>query len=103
MLEIDDIRYSFRKELDKDDDFAVLFYKGKKVAKGLSEEFSDVWYEEGSNYENVGMFFYDIRVRAYLDVKDSKESWLDIWNGLEWDASSKSYKYGSWELVILDI
>lgn len=103
MREIDDARYSFRKPIDYDNDFAVLFYKGKKVARGLFEMFKDSWCEEACNCDNVEEFFHDIRVRTYLDDKDSKESWQDIWDGLDWDASSKSYKYGSWELVILDI
>ena len=40
MREIDDARYSFRKPIDYDNDFAVLFYKGKKVARGLFEMFN---------------------------------------------------------------
>ena len=39
MLDIDKKQYSVRKDYEYDDDTAILFYKGIKVARAMAESF----------------------------------------------------------------
>ena len=105
MKEIEKELYRFSKEIDYDDDFAILFYKGEKVARDLVEGFKDNWIEAAYDYDNMVDLLNDIvRHRRFeLDDADAEDTWEHIWDELAWDESSKSYKYGNWELVILDI
>lgn len=94
-----------RKSYEFDDDFAVLFYKGTAVAKGYTEKFRKNWQEESSYSDNMYDFFedlgYDLEVE--LDEEDINDNWEHIWDELDWDDDSRSFKYGNWELVVLDI
>lgn len=42
MLDIEDKKYSARKEYEYDDDTAVLFYRGTKIARALTENFRNL-------------------------------------------------------------
>ena len=103
MKDIEKELYRFSKEIEYDDDFAVLFYKGEKIAKGKVEDFKDCWCEAASDFDTVEELLGDIRIEIELDPQDAVEPWENIWNELDWNKSSKSYKYENWELIILDI
>lgn len=106
MLDIDKKQYSARKEYEYDDDIAVLFYKGTKVAKATTESFRKSWVEESWNCDaNTLTEFLGCVCNCYLelDEADDSDTWEHIWDELEWNKETKSYKYGNWELVILDI
>lgn len=103
MKDIEKELYKFSKEIEYDDDFAVLFYKGEKIAKGKVEDFKDCWCEAASDFDTVEELLRDIRIDIELDPQDAVEPWENIWNELDWNESSKSYKYENWELIILDI
>ena len=103
MKDIEKELYRFSKEIEYDDDFAVLFYKGEKIAKGKVEDFKDCWCEAASDFDTVEELLGDIRIDIELDPQDAVEPWENIWNELDWNESSKSYKYENWELIILDI
>lgn len=93
------------REIKYDDDFAILFYKGQKVASGLFETFKDNWIEEAGYFINdLERFFDDMCVETIqLDEEDKRADWEYIWEQLSWCEDSKTYKYDKWELVILDI
>lgn len=114
MLDIENKKYSARKEYEYDDDTAVLFYRGTKIAKALAEDFRKYWVEESWNCEDesVGTLLEDMGYdnnlpsttlddKAYED--DMAEKYEDIWENLDWNEETKSYKYKDWELIILDI
>ena len=103
MKDIEKELYRFSKEIEYDDDFAVLFYKGEKIAKGKVEDFKDCWCEAASDFDTVEELLGDIRIDIELDPQGAVEPWENIWNELDWNESSKSYKYENWELIILDI
>lgn len=103
MKDIEKELYKFSKEIEYDDDFAVLFYKGENIAKGKVEDFKDCWCEAASDFDTVEELLEDIRIDIELDPQDAVEPWENIWNELDWNESSKSYKYENWELIILDI
>lgn len=105
MKDIDKKQYSARKEYEYDDDTAVLFYKGTKVTKQDAENFRKSWMEEMSYFDNMYDFLEDV-VSSYdieLDEADAEDNWEHIWDELEWNKETKSYKYKNWELVVLDI
>ena len=105
MADIDNKKYASRKSYEYDDDTAVLFYKGQKVKKQDAENFRKSWMEEMSYFDNMYDFLDDVvsSVDIELDEADAEDNWEHIWDELDWDENSQSYKYGNWELVILDI
>lgn len=105
MLDIEKTQYSIRKEYEYDNDVAILFYKGIKVVKVNVESFRNSWIEEDGYFDNLYDFLDDIGANTdiELDKEDEKSKWETIWDELEWNKDSKSYKYGNWELVILDL
>ena len=62
MLDIEKKQYSTRKEYEYDDDAAVLFYRGTRIAKALTEDFRKYWVEESWNCddESVGTLLEDL-------------------------------------------
>ena len=103
--EIDEPKYQARKELEYDDDVVILFYNGQKVLRGTTDTFKSNMMEEMSYFSNAREMlekdFY-----TYLEGpfdKTVNEQWEEIWDNLNWDAESKSYKYGRWEMICLDI
>lgn len=101
MQDINKSKYSHRREYRYDDDTAVLFYQGNKIAKGPFEMFRDNWIEESYNLEDrsVKTLFEDLGYNT-IDVNESYE---DIFDKLDWDPKSKSFKYNDWELIVLEI
>lgn len=104
MKDIDKVQYSVRKKYKYDDDIAVLFYKGTKVAKGATESFRKSWIEEASYFDTLYDFLDDVAgADIGLDEEDKNTSWETIWDELEWNEETKSYKYKNWEWIVLDI
>ena len=105
MKDIDKKQYSARKEYEYDDDTAVLFYKGIKVARDETESFRKSWIEESDYFDNLYDFLDDVGANTdiELDEEDENSNWETIWDELDWDKDSQSYKYGNWEWVVLDI
>ena len=104
MLDIEKKQYSARKEYEYDDDTAVLFYKGMKVAKAHTETFKDSWSEEADYFDNMIDFLEDVGSESVeLDEEDVNDNWDNIWDNLDWNEQSKSYKYKNWEWIVLDI
>ena len=105
MKDIDKKQYSARKEYEYDDDTAVLFYKGTKVAKATTESFRKSWIEDASYFDNLYDFFDDVGANTdiELDEADENTSWETIWDELEWNKETESYKYKNWEWIVLDI
>ena len=105
MLDIDKKQYSVRKEYEYDDDTAILFYKGIKVARAMAESFRKSWIEEDDYFNNLYNFLDDVGANTdiELDEEDEKTNWETIWEKLSWDKETKSYKYKNLEWVILDI
>lgn len=105
MEDIDKKQYSARKEYEYDDDTAVLFYKGIKVARAETESFRKSWIEEASYFDNLYDFLDDVGANTdiELDEADENTSWEIIWNELEWNKETESYKYKNWEWIVLDI
>jgi len=104
MKDIDKKQYSARKEYEYDDT-AILFYKGTKVTKQDAENFRKSWMEEMSYFDNMYDFLKDV-VGSYdieLDEADIEDDWEHIWDELEWNKETKSYKYKNWEWIVLDI
>ncbi len=105
MKDIDQPKYQSRKEIDYDDDIVILFYNGQKVLKGITTTFQDNMIEEMDDFSDTKEMLEE-DFNAYLEgpFDDTiHEKWVDIWNNLDWDADSKSYKYGRWEMICLDI
>ena len=75
MKDIEKELYRFSKEIEYDDDFAVLFYKGEKIAKGKVEDFKDCWCEAASDFDTVEELLGDIRIDIELDPQDAVELW----------------------------
>ena len=82
-----------------------MFYKGVKIARAETESFRKSWIEEDDYFDNLYDFLDDIGANAdiELDEEDEKSKWETIWDELDWNNDSRSYKYGNWELVVLDI
>ena len=97
--------YKFSKEIEYDNDWAVLFYKDKKIAKNTVEGFSEGWSEEFAYVNTIKELLNNVGIEVDLDLEseDNLEPWYDIWSNLTYDYSSHSYKYGNWELMVLDI
>lgn len=103
--DIDLPKYKYRKRDEYDNDICVLFYNGYKVMKGMLEYFSKSLMEESPNYDKAEEMFvdgcgYDIQVPK---EQWGNESWATVWDKLDFDHSSQSYKYGKWEFVCLDL
>ena len=112
MKDINNKKYSYRKEYEYDNDIAVLFYKGNKVARAQAVDFRSSWVEESWNCENGSIYtlFDNIGLNTSLLIgrdgnlcDDALENWEEVWDKLCWDERSKSYKYKNWTLIILDI
>ena len=105
MLDIDKKQYSARKKYEYDDDTAVLFYKGEKVARAHTESFRKSWIEEDCYFDNLYDFLDDVgaNIDIELDEEDENSDWETIWEKLKWNKETKSYKYKNWEWVVLDI
>ena len=61
--------------------------------------------EETSYFDNMYDFLEDVvgSCDIDLDEADAEDNWEHIWDELDWNKETKSYKYKNWELVILDI
>ena len=106
MLDIENKKYAIenRKEAEYDDDICVLFYKGQKVARHELDSYKGNWIEEDSYFDNLYDFFDDVtNADIELDEEDAYEKWETIWDNLDWNETTKSYRYGNWELICLDI
>ena len=105
MKDIDKAQYSARKEYEYDDDIAVLFYKGVKVAKARTESFRKSWIEEDGYFDNLYDFLDDVgaNTNIELDEEDTQEKWETIWDELDWNEEEKCYKYKNWTWIVLDI
>lgn len=112
MKDIDNKKYSSRKEYEYDDDIGVLFYDGNRVARTEAEDYRKSWIEESWNDEDGSVYtlFDDLGLDTSLLMdqdgnlyNDALEDWEKIWDELDWDEKSKSYKYKKWTLIILDI
>ena len=108
MLDIESKKYSSRKEYEYDDDIGILFYKGQKVTKSAMEDYRGCWLEEDEYFDDLAELLddigYEVPFDAYnLDEEDRKEKWETVWDNLEWNEETKSYKYKNWEIVVLDI
>ena len=103
--DIDHPKYKYRKRTEYSNDICFLFYNGYKVARGLLEYFSDSLMEESSNYDKAEeMLVDDCGVELQVPKEQwGNESWDTVWDNLEFDDDSKSYKYGKWEFVCLDL
>ena len=105
MLDIENKKYSARKEYEYDDDTGVLFYKGTKITKCDMEDFRRSWLEEADYFDNMYDFLEDVigNISVELEAADNEDNWEHIWNELDWNKETKSYKFGNWEIVVLDI
>ena len=106
MYTINDQRYAFRKDYDYDDDVAILFYKGQKITKTRAENLRGSFIEESYCCKDMVEFVDDIGdsdCDVTIDEEDINNNWETIWDEMEWNADSKSYKYGNWEVIFLDI
>ncbi len=104
LKDINKPKYRYRKQFEYDDDMCVLFYKGNKVERRLWETFTDSWSEEAGYFDNMIDFLEDVASESVeLDEEDVNDNWDNIWDNLEWNDASKSYKYKNWEFIILDI
>lgn len=95
-----------RKQCKYDDDFTVLFYKGEMIARDFWETFDKNWAEEeaNENFEQLQWLIQDITGSfVLLDEEDNKMTWGKVWNDLEWNEETRSYQYGDWELIVLDV
>lgn len=107
MLDIESKKYSSRKEYEYDDDIGVLFYKGTKITRCNMEDFRKSWIEESWNAECETMeeFLDDVvgDIDIELDDEDNEDTWENIWDKLDWNENTNSYKYKNWEIVVLDM
>ena len=104
-MDVNDPRYAFRKEYDYDNDRAVIFYKDKEVIRCYSEDLKGNFIEESDYFTEMIKFIEDILgclPDIEIDKEDNNDTWENIWNNLEWDKDSKSYKYKNWTVIILD-
>ena len=91
MKDINHKKYSHRKEYEYDDDIAVLFYKGGKVARAQADDFRKSWVEESWNCENGSVYalFNDLGLDTSLLMgedenlcDDALENWEEVWDKL---------------------
>ena len=92
------------KDIDWDDDIAILFYKNKKITSGTVEMFAKEWAEEWQYNDNMEEFLNDVADLYFeLDEEDRNKIWREVWDGFKWCEETQTYRYDNWELFVLNI
>lgn len=95
------------RQILNEDDIAILFYKENKIHRGTIEEFRSSWVEEWQYNSDMQEFLEDVgdetSIFVCLDEEDKAKTWKEVWDGLKWNEDSETYRYGNWELFVLNI